>query len=845
MSSNNLPATFPLQGIPATYDCRMVNGSSKLSDSWLHNEYQKLSLISPDNRNSVRESRKRIRNVGDREVGDDIILGDRDSTESCDDMIISDTDTNSQISGFGNGSGSVSNSGLNLATMGAPTPLSNSFAIRENSLIHPPKRRLTSVVSANAGGSFPVSEVPQTTVNVTNHNENPHLYSNTATNTSTSRRARQVSSANQDQHISVHPRTPNALDSPTNTPVSDIDEQPQQLPLPSPSASPVQSGQDKPAVFDPIENALSNTPTTQQELLDLIVNLSGYLHESNKNNLIFQLLQGANRSSLSSFNGIIHDSLKRDLISNLPLEISYNILSLLDCKSLLSGSLVCTNWNKIIDNADIWTQLIKKDKLLNDDDAIDEELANPRKLINEWAADPNYHLKNMNIAQFLYKKRSIILRRWMTPWYQPKRISVPSQGSNVVTCLQHDDEKIITGIDDKLINIYSTKTGELLKVLKGHEGGVWALKYTGNTLVSGSTDRSVRVWNIKTGKCTHVFRGHTSTVRCLDILHPVKIGKNDKGEDIIFPEVPLLVTGSRDHNLHVWKLPLDNENDPDLYKLQQVYDSTETTNNPYLVAVLTGHSQSVRSVTGYGNIIVSGSYDTTVRVWDLLEENKCKFILEGHSDRIYSTALNFQTKRCYSGSMDSSINVWDIEKGELLYSLEGHSSLVGLLELSDDYLVSAAADSTLRVWDPQSPENFSKLKGHSNAITCFQHDSLRVVSGSERMLKLWNIETGQFVRDLLADITGGIWQVRFDVNRCVAAVQRTRGETEETFIEILDFSVPPSRESFNDGRKIDVIELLPYDGDNMEDEGQTTPIQSTANADDSVNMDESIDPISS
>ncbi|KAK7683901.1 cytosolic leucyl tRNA synthetase [Cerrena zonata] len=382
-------------------------------------------------------------------------------------------------------------------------------------------------------------------------------------------------------------------------------------------------------------------------------------------------------------------------------------------------------------------------------------------------------------------------------------------------------------------------------VLKGHEGGVWALKYTGNTLVSGSTDRSVRVWNIKTGKCTHVFRGHTSTVRCLDILHPVKIGKNDKGEDIIFPEVPLLVTGSRDHNLHVWKLPLDNENDPDLYKLQQVYDSTETTNNPYLVAVLTGHSQSVRSVTGYGNIIVSGSYDTTVRVWDLLEENKCKFILEGHSDRIYSTALNFQTKRCYSGSMDSSINVWDIEKGELLYSLEGHSSLVGLLELSEDYLVSAAADSTLRVWDPQSPENFSKLKGHSNAITCFQHDSLRVVSGSERMLKLWNIETGQFVRDLLADITGGIWQVRFDVNRCVAAVQRTRGEAEETFIEILDFSVPPSRESSKDGRKIDVIELLPYDGDSMEEEGQTTPIQSTVNADESANMDESIDHISS
>ena len=201
----------------------------------------------------------------------------------------------------------------------------------------------------------------------------------------------------------------------------------------------------------------------------------------------------------------------------------------------------------------------------------------------------------------------------------------------------------------------------------------------------------------------------------------------------------------------------------------------------------------MRSVSGYGNIIVSGSYDTTVRVWDLLDNGNCKHVLAGHGDRIYSTALNFNTKRCYSGSMDSSINVWDIESGKLLHTLEGHSSLVGLLELSGEYLVSAAADSTLRVWNPKSGDNICKLEGHSGAITCFQHDSLKIVSGSERMLKLWDINSGKFVRDLLVDITGGIWQLRFDYNRCVAAVQRSRNDTDETFIEILDFSSPPSR----------------------------------------------------
>ena len=92
----------------------------------------------------------------------------------------------------------------------------------------------------------------------------------------------------------------------------------------------------------------------------------------------------------------------------------------------------------------------------------------------------------------------------------------------------------------------------------------------------------------------------------------------------------------------------------------------------------------------------------------------------------------------------------------------GHASLVGLLDLVDDVLVSAAADATLRIWDAKTGELRSKLKGHGAAITCFEHDGLRVVSGSEKMLKLWNVEKGTFARDLLSDVTGGIWQVRFD-----------------------------------------------------------------------------------
>jgi len=117
-----------------------------------------------------------------------------------------------------------------------------------------------------------------------------------------------------------------------------------------------------------------------------------------------------------------------------------------------------------------------------------------------------------------------------------------------------------------------------------------------------------------------------------------------------------------------------------------------------------------------------------------------------------------------------------------LLSLEGHTSLVGLLDLSHSRLVSAAADSSLRIWEPETGHCKSTLLAHTGAITCFQHDQHKVISGSDRALKLWDVRTGEIVKDLLVNLSGG-WQVKFNDRKCVAAVQR-RGRT---YIEILDF----------------------------------------------------------
>lgn len=85
---------------------------------------------------------------------------------------------------------------------------------------------------------------------------------------------------------------------------------------------------------------------------------------------------------------------------------------------------------------------------------------------------------------------------------------------------------------------------------------------------------------------------------------------------------------------------------------------------------------------------------------------------------MYSVVLDVKRGQCCSGSLDNQVRMWDLNTGECLRVLEGHTSLVGLLGLSPKYFVSAAADGTLRVWDANSGECKRVLAGHSGPITC-------------------------------------------------------------------------------------------------------------------------------
>ena len=146
---------------------------------------------------------------------------------------------------------------------------------------------------------------------------------------------------------------------------------------------------------------------------------------------------------------------------------------------------------------------------------------------------------------------------------EPLYIRVPT-GDSVITAVKISQGRVITASDDRSIKVYDLATGRVIHWLDGHEGGIWSIAVSGNTLVSGSTDRTLRVWDLVTGHNTHIFGGHTSTVRCVAIVEPELT--EVEGEDGVviqetWPKSPIVVTGSRDHTLRMWKVPLPGDDE--------------------------------------------------------------------------------------------------------------------------------------------------------------------------------------------------------------------------------------------------------------------------------------------
>ncbi|KAF4615217.1 hypothetical protein D9613_002803 [Agrocybe pediades] len=221
--------------------------------------------------------------------------------------------------------------------------------------------------------------------------------------------------------------------------------------------------------------------------------------------------------------------------------------------------------------------------------------------------------------------------------------------------------------------------------------------------------------------------------------------------------------------------------------------------NRYTVRTLKGHTDGVMCLQFNETlahpafpVLITGSYDRTVRVWNMEtgDELQC---MKGHTRAI--RALQFDEAKLITGSMDCSIKVWDWRRGKCIRTLNGHSEGVVCLNFDDNVLASGSVDATIKVWNLRTGGAFT-LRGHSDWVNAVQ---------------LWDSNPG--VRSSYSD------QSIFDVPgssspRCTSASQIDPGKmlfsaSDDGTIKLWDLTLRTCVRQFTGhGAQVQTIRLL-------------------------------------
>lgn len=280
---------------------------------------------------------------------------------------------------------------------------------------------------------------------------------------------------------------------------------------------------------------------------------------------------------------------------------------------------------------------------------------------------------------------------------------------------------LASGSADKCILQWDIRNGVCTQRLRGHTAAIHSLHSEGNFLVSGSADRTICIWNFTTGEFVGTLKGHTGTVYRAILREG------------------LIVSGASDRSIRVWAFAPGQRADGELLAGGARTDtpSGEDEETGRMLRLLEGHCGSVSSLCFHPwqkNLLISGSYDANVALWDL-ETGACLRTLRGHESFVNAVACSETI--IASASNDCTVRLWDLRSQTPIVALQRHTDWVKDVQIQGSLMVSAGKDGNLMFWDFLYHDCLRVFKAHQHEIHHVElADNLLVTASEDRTLKV-------------------------------------------------------------------------------------------------------------
>ncbi|XP_006657641.1 WD40 repeat-containing protein HOS15 [Oryza brachyantha] len=279
-----------------------------------------------------------------------------------------------------------------------------------------------------------------------------------------------------------------------------------------------------------------------------------------------------------------------------------------------------------------------------------------------------------------------------------------NEKSKDVTTLDWNGEGTLlaTGSYDGQARIWS-RDGDLKQTLFKHKGPIFSLKWNkkGDFLLSGSVDKTAIVWDTKTWECKQQFEFHSAPTLDVD-------WRNNNS----------FATCSTDNMIYVCKI---GDQRP--------------------VKSFSGHQSEVNAIKWdpTGSLLASCSDDWTAKIWSM-KQDKCVYDFKEHTKEIYTirwsptgpgTNNPNQQLLLASASFDSTIKLWEVEQGRLLYSLAGHRQPVYSVAFSPggEYLASGSLDQCLHIWSVKEGRILKTYRGSGGIFeVCWNKEGSKIAA---------------------------------------------------------------------------------------------------------------------